>query len=111
MAAGSLGVVIAIILDNLRRNASLTMVVITLAGLLICLGPLLGGSWTRQALRADYSHRAEQRRKLTEEWQAIRTARHHNHCPHCTSPLTPCDSYHEPTIDEAPYGDWQQYIK
>lgn len=112
MAAGGLGVVITIVVDNLRRNTSLTMVIITSAGLLICLGLLLGGSWTRQALRADYRHRAEQRRQLTEEWQALRTARHHNHCPHCTSPLSPYDSYHEPTtIDQAPYDDWQQYVK
>ena len=112
MAAGSLGVVIAIVVDNLRRNASLTMVIITSAGLLICLGLLLGGSWTRQALQADYRHRAEQRRQLTDEWQAIRSARHHNHCPHCIRPLSPHDSYHEAiTIDQAPNDDWQQYVK
>jgi hypothetical protein len=112
MAAGSLGVVIAIVVDNLRRNSPLTMVIITSAGLLICLGLLLGGSWTRQALRADYRHRAEQCRQLTEQWQALRTARHYNRCPHCTHPLSPHDSYHEPTIDEVPYDDdWQQYVK
>ena len=112
MAAGSLGVVIAIVVDNLRRNAPLTMVIITSAGLLICLGLLLGGSWTRQALHADYRHRAEQRRQITEEWQAIRTARHHNHCPRCTSPLSLHDPYHElTTIDEAPHDDWRQYVK
>jgi hypothetical protein len=111
MAAGSLGVVIAVVVDNLRRNAPLTMVIITSAGLLICLGLLLGGSWTRQALQADYRHRAEQRRQLTEQWQALRTARHHNHCPHCTIPLSPHDSDHEP-IDETPYeDDWQRYVK
>jgi hypothetical protein len=111
MAAGSLGVVIAIVVDNLRRNAPLTMVIITSAGILICLGLLLGASWTSQALQADDRHRAQQRRQLTEEWQALRTARYHNYCPRCTSPLSPHDSYHEPTIDEAPYDDWQQYIK
>jgi ABC-type nickel/cobalt efflux system permease component RcnA len=113
MAAGSLGIVITIIVDNLRRNAPLTMVIITAAGLLICLGLLLGASWTRQALQADYRHRAEQRRQLTEEWQALRTARHHNHCPHCTSPLSPHDPDPEPTtIDQTPYDDdWQQYVK
>ena len=112
MAAGSLGVVIAIVVDNLRRNAPLTMVILTSAGLLICLGVLLGGSWTSQALQADFRHRAEQRRQLNEEWQAIRAARHHNHCPRCTSPLSPHDSYHKPTIDESPYDDhWQQYVQ
>ena len=112
MAAGSLSVVIAIVVDNLRRNAPLTMVILTSAGLLICLGVLLGGSWTSQALQADFRHRAEQRRQLNEEWQAIRAARHHNHCPRCTSPLSPHDSYHKPTIDESPYGDhWQQYVQ
>lgn len=112
MAAGSLGVLIAIVVDNLRRNASLTMVIITSAGLLICLGLLLGGSWTRQALRANYRHHAEQRRQLSEQWHALRTARHHNHCPRCTSPLSPYDPNHEPTIDHTPYDDdWQQYVK
>jgi hypothetical protein len=112
MAAGSLGVVIAIIVDNLRRNAPLTMVIITSAGLLICLGLLLGGSWTRQALRADYRLRAEQRRQLSEQWQALRAAHHHNRCPRCTSPLSPYDPDHEPTIDHAPHDDdWQQYVK
>lgn len=112
MVAGGLGVVIAIVVDNLRRNAPLTMVILISAGLLICLGMLLGGSWTSQALQADYRHRAEQRRLLNEEWQAIRAARHHNHCPHCASPLAPHDSYHKPTIDKSPYDDdWQQYVK
>lgn len=112
MAAGSLGVAIAIVVDNLRRNASLTMVIITSAGLLICLGLLLGGSWTRQTLRADYRHHAEQRRQLSEQWHALRTARHHNHCPRCTSPLPPYDPDYEPTIDHTPYdNDWQQYVK
>jgi hypothetical protein len=109
MVAGSLGVVITIVVDNLRRNAPLTMVIIVSAGLLICLGLLLGGSWTSQALQADYRHRAEQRRQLAEEWQAVRTARHHNQCQHCTNPLSP---HEHTTIDESPYDDdWQQYAR
>jgi hypothetical protein len=113
MAAGSLGVVIAIVVDNLRRNAPLTMVIIVSAGLLICLGLLLGGSWTSQALQADYRHRAEQHRRLSEEWQAIRAARHHNQCPRCASPLYRQNSYLEPAAnEEAPHDDdWQEYVK
>ena len=112
VAAGSLGVVIAVVVNNLLRNAPLTMVIILSAGLLICLGLLLGGSWTSQALQAEFRRRADQRRQLHEEWQAIRAARHHNQCPRCARPLSPQDTHIEPTSEESPYDDdWQEYVK
>jgi hypothetical protein len=112
--AGSLGVVIAVFVDNLRRNAPLTMVIMVSAGLLICLGLLLGASWTGQALQAEFRRRAQERRKLNEEWQEIRTARHYrSQCPRCRNHLSEQDSYLEPTvIEELPYDDdWQEYVK
>ncbi len=113
MAAGSLGVVIAIVVDNVRRNAPLTMVIMVSAGLLICLGLLLGESWTGHALQAESRRRADERRQLNEEWQAIRAAPHHNQCPRCASTLSPKDSYIKPiAIEESPYDDdWQEYVK
>jgi hypothetical protein len=59
------------------------------AVLLICLGVLLGSSWTIQALQPKLHHQAEERRRLNEEWSAVRTThRQRSHCPHCGSPLS-----------------------
>jgi hypothetical protein len=111
--AGSLGVVIAVFVDNLRRNASLTMVIMTSAGLLICLGLLLGASWTGQALQTEFRRRAEERRKLNEGWQEIRTARQRSQCPRCRNFLSEQDFYLKTTVaEELPYDDdWQEYVK
>jgi hypothetical protein len=112
--AGSLGVVIAVCVDNLRRNAPLTMVIMVSAGLLICLGLLLGASWTNKTIQAEYRRRAEERRKLNQAWQEIRTAGHQRRqCARCTNPLFEQDSYLEPTaIEELSYDDdWQEYVK
>jgi sulfite exporter TauE/SafE len=56
-----------------------------LAGvLLVCLGLLLGTTWTIQALQPTLRHQAEERRKLNEEWAAIRTVRRQQgQCPRC----------------------------
>lgn len=64
--------------------------------LLVCLGLLLGTTWTIQALQARLRRRAEERRRLNEEWMAIRkewsmirTTRHQlAKCPHGTTSLT-----------------------
>jgi hypothetical protein len=40
--------------------------------LLVCLGLLLGMTWTIQALQARLRRQAEERRRLNEEWLAIR---------------------------------------
>ncbi len=61
--------------------------------LLVCLGLLLGTTWTIQALHARLRRQAEERRRLNEEWMAIRkewsmirTTRHQlAKCPHTTT--------------------------
>jgi hypothetical protein len=113
IAAGSLGVVITVLADSLRRNAPLAMVIMVSAGLLICLGLLLGGSWTNQALQVTLRRQAEERRKLNEEWRAIRGRQQEGQCPCCTSPLSEYDSYIAPaTVEQLPYDDgWQEYVK
>jgi hypothetical protein len=101
-AAGSVGVVITIFVDNLRRNASLTIAIMVAATLLVGLGLLLGATWTTQALQPRLRRQAEERRKLNEEWAAIRTTRHQQgECPRCASPLSEQDWHFAPTaMDE-----------
>ncbi|MGH3972648.1 MAG: hypothetical protein ACRDS9_04910 [Pseudonocardiaceae bacterium] len=43
--------------------------------MLLCLGLLLGSMWTIQALQPKLRRQAEERRRLNEEWVAIRAAR------------------------------------
>lgn len=43
--------------------------------LLLCLGVLLGTSWTLQAIQYKFHRLAEERRRLNEEWLAVRAAR------------------------------------
>lgn len=76
------------------------------AALLVCLGLLLGATWTAQALQARFRRHAEERRRLNEEWAAVRTTRgHEEDCPHCGYPLTEQDWYVEPTLVEYPPDD------
>jgi hypothetical protein len=57
------------------------------AALLICLGLLLGATWTTQVLQRTLRRLAEERRRLNEEWLAVRAAwRQRGRCPHCASP-------------------------
>jgi hypothetical protein len=64
--------------------------------LLVCLGLLLGMTWTIQALQARLRRQAEERRRLNEEWLAIReewsvirTTRHQlAKCPRCIEMIT-----------------------
>jgi hypothetical protein len=57
------------------------------AVLLVCLGLLVGSAWTTQALEPRLRRQAEERRKLNEEWLAVRTARQqHGECPYCGIP-------------------------
>jgi hypothetical protein len=59
------------------------------AVLLISIGLLLGGTWTTQALQATLRHQAEERRRLNEEWLAVRAAcRQRGTCPRCASLLS-----------------------
>ncbi|MGH3974646.1 MAG: hypothetical protein ACRDS9_15150 [Pseudonocardiaceae bacterium] len=75
------------------RNTPQNTVTIQVLGavMLLCLGLLLGTSWTIQALQPKLRRQAEERRRLNEEWLAVREARRRqDKCPHCaTSPLEP----------------------
>lgn len=71
--------------------------------LLVCLGLLLGASWTIQAVQPKLRRQAEERRRLNEEWSAVRTARRQRaECPHCATQLSERDWYYAPTILEDP---------
>ncbi|MGH3918250.1 MAG: hypothetical protein ACRDRY_06790 [Pseudonocardiaceae bacterium] len=66
---------------------------------LVCLGLLLGASWTVQALQPKLRRQAEERRRLNEEWSAVRTARRQrSECPRCARPLSEQDWYYASTI-------------
>jgi len=69
--------------------------------LLVCLGLLLGASWTVQALQPKLRRQAKERRRLNEEWSAVRTARRQwEECPRCGSPLSDQDWCYGSTIVE-----------
>lgn len=69
--------------------------------LLVCLGLLVGTTWTVQALQPKLRRQAEERRRLNEEWLAVRTAcRQQGVCPRCESLLSGGDWYFAPTLVE-----------
>jgi cell division protein FtsL len=56
---------------------------------LLCLGVLLGSTWTEMILHAKHRRQAEERRQLTEEWAAVRaTRRQWRHCSRCRAALS-----------------------
>ena len=66
--------------------------------LLVFLGVLLGTAWTTQAVQAQLNHQAEERRRLNEEWVAVRAARTQSvRCPRCGILLTEQSWYFDPT--------------
>lgn len=73
-----------------RYAAQSPVILQVLAGvLLVCLGLLLGSTWTIQALQSRLRRQAEERRRLNEEWAAVRAAhRQPGQCPHCGVPLS-----------------------
>jgi hypothetical protein len=80
-----------------------TTIVNTMLGgvVLVCLGLMLGSSWTVQALHRKLSRQAEERRRLNEEWSVVRTARRQRgECPRCASLLSAQDWYVAPTLVE-----------
>ncbi len=92
-----------------RSAPQCTVALIVLSAvLLVCLGLLLGATWTVQALHRKLRRQAEERRRLNEEWLAIRTAQQHRtRCPRCASPLpgwgwfvAPMDVEDEPDDDD-----------
>jgi hypothetical protein len=85
------------------RNAPQNRVTIQVlsAILLVCLGLLLGSTWTIQALQPKLRRQAEERRRLNEEWLAVRTARgQRGKCPRCGRLLTERDWYSAPAVAE-----------
>ncbi|MGH3888159.1 MAG: hypothetical protein ACRDSZ_16615 [Pseudonocardiaceae bacterium] len=71
------------------------------AVVLVCFGLLLGATWTVQALQPKLRRQAEERRRLNEEWSAVRAARQRRgKCPHCASPLSERDWSIEPRAAE-----------
>jgi len=73
---------------------------------LVCLGLLLGGAWTIQAVQPKLRQQAEERRRLNEEWSAVRTAaRQRGTCPRCATLLPEGDWYFAPTRVEDPPDD------
>ncbi|MGH3547935.1 MAG: hypothetical protein ACRDQU_07430 [Pseudonocardiaceae bacterium] len=77
------------------------------AVLLVCLGMLLGATWTIQALQPRLRRQAEERRRLNQEWLAVRTAhRQRGDCPRCGSPWSERDWYIAPaTVEDRPDDD------
>ena len=76
------------------------------AVLLVCLGLLLGGTWTIQAVQSKLRRQAEERRRLNEEWSAVRTARRQRReCPRCSTLLSEGEWYFAPTLVEDPPDD------
>ncbi|MPZ64626.1 MAG: hypothetical protein GEU83_03595 [Pseudonocardiaceae bacterium] len=64
--------------------------------LLIGLGALIGSSWTVQALEGRFRHHAAERRRLNEEWSAVRAYRaQQRRCVDCEDEL---DLYRRPAL-------------
>ncbi len=83
------------------RNPPPSTVTIQMLGavLLVCLGLLLGSSWTVQALQPKLRRQAEERRRLNEEWSTIFAVRtQQDTCPRCGSPLSEESYYFAPTL-------------
>jgi cell division protein FtsL len=54
------------------------------AVLMLSLGALLGTAWTTQASQPKLRRQAEERRRLNNEWSALRAARQQQRgCPRC----------------------------
>jgi hypothetical protein len=92
-----------------RRNAPQSAVILQMVSgvLLVCLGLLLGSTWTIQALQPKLHRQAEERRRLNEERSAVRTARRQRgECPRCGNPLSEDHRYIAPTVvEERPDND------
>jgi hypothetical protein len=74
---------------------------VLVAVLLVCLGLLLGTSWTVQVLQPKLRRQAKERRRLNEEWSAVLTARRQwEKCPRCGSRLSDQDCRYASTIVE-----------
>jgi hypothetical protein len=69
-----------------------TVTVLPLGGiLLLCLGVLLGSSWTIQTFQPKLRQLAAERRRLNEEWAAVHSVRQRDECTRCTHRLSEQD--------------------
>jgi cell division protein FtsL len=84
------------------RSAVTLQVLISV--LLVCLGVLLGNTWTTQFLQHRLQKLAEERRRLNKGWSMLRTAcQQRSECPRCGNLLSARDCYYVPTtIEERP---------
>jgi hypothetical protein len=70
------------------------MTILLLGGvvMLLCLGGLLGATWTTQVMGGVSRRHAAERRSLNESWQALETARRTRgepaHCARCHQKLS-----------------------
>lgn len=83
------------------------MVWFALGGLLLCcIGMLFGATWTTQALQPKLRQLADGRRRLNNEWVAVRAARQRlERCPRCGYPLTGAPWFTPPTLTERARDD------
>ncbi|MFN2503240.1 MAG: hypothetical protein ABR540_03220 [Acidimicrobiales bacterium] len=67
------------------------MTVLLLGVLLaLCFGVLIGSAWTTEVLGGRFRHHAAERRRLNEEWAALRRLRAElRRCPRCDDVLGP----------------------
>jgi hypothetical protein len=80
--------------------------ILLIAGLAVCLGLLLGTTWTIMLMQPRLRRQAEDRHRLNKEWLAVRTARQQQRrCPYCELPLTEFDRYSEQAPAEDPPDD------
>lgn len=79
----------------------ITTLVLGAAGLLLCLGALVGSSWTVQGMRRHLRRNAAERHDLNEKLRALRHARRCWLCGHRMAYST-CCCHSEPLTE----SDW-----
>ena len=73
---------------------------------LVCFGLLLGATWTTQAIQPKLRQQAVERRRLNEEWLALRDAhRQLGECPRCGYRFTTPRSHSRPARIERTLDD------
>lgn len=81
------------------------MITLLVVGLvLIGIGTLIGSSWTVQALEAKFRQQTAERRRLNEEWRAVRAYRaRQRHCAACDDQL---GSHRQPALVTGAHDDF-----
>ncbi|MGH3697676.1 MAG: hypothetical protein ACRDRX_27470 [Pseudonocardiaceae bacterium] len=74
--------------------------------LLVLFGLLLGATWTTQVIRPKLDQQAHERRRLNDQWMALRAARQQlRECPRCGYRFTERGPYLASTLAENPPDD------